>query len=680
MRRGWVVVVALCVSLAPRWAAADETEDGGEAPPVLDDLSLEELLSLDLKVVSASKRAEELSGASAAIYVITGEEIRRIGAMSVPEALRIVPGMHVARADGSSWAVATRSFSGRFNTRMLALVDGRTIYSPLFGGMFWERQDTMLTDVDRIEVIRGPGGTLWGVNAVNGVINITTKSAADTQGLLATGGGGTEERAFGSVRYGGTLGSLAYRVWTHHHERGDMALANGDPANDKWSDTRGGVRMDWKLTSKDLLTVQGDVNKQEAESDYTYDLAAAPFVRTFDGRKDSASQYALARYRHELGEKTGLQVQAFYDHLIQEASAAHEVRDTSDVDVQFDTSLGAHNRLIAGGGFRSTADQWRNRADGEFLALDTLEARDNIVNVYAQNELSLSEDRVRFVVGSKFERNDFTGFEFSPSARVSVSLAEHHDAWASVSRAVKTPSRLFRDGRAPAGFFRIPGTDEAIRIFVVGNPELKSEKLIALEGGYRTQLGPLSLDGAVFYNIWDDIIQPETDNPSGVTTTPEGELVVTVPFGNIDDGVVYGAELSTKYSLNERFAIAGGWSYTHADLGRYSTTEERAAPATMANVRLYMNVTERVEWNVAGYFYDVSGRYDPQLLRGNDLVVQPVRRLDAGVTIRVTKHAELAIWGQNLTEERHQEMKESYVTPSTFVERGAYARLTTRFF
>ena len=673
MRRAWVVVAALCL---PQWGEAAESSEGG----ALEELSLEELLSLDLTVVSASKRAEDLSGTSAAIYVLTGEEIRRIGAMSVPEALRVVPGMHVARADGSSWAVATRSFSGRFNTRMLVLVDGRTIYTPLYGGVLWEQQDTMLTDVERIEAIRGPGGTLWGVNAVNGVINILSKSAENTQGLFATAGGGTEERAFGSVRWGGRAGNVFYRVWTHHHDRGPMALENGDPANDEWNDTRGGLRVDWKLTSADTLTVQGDAHKQQAESNYTYDLAADPFLRTFAGKKNSSGQYALARYRHDFGEKSGLQVQAYFDHTEQDVSAAQEVRDTADLDVQFDTPLGAHDSLIVGAGFRSTADVWENRPDGEFLTLDPLETRDNIVNFYAQNDLALFDDRIHVIVGSKLENNTFTGFEVQPNVRVNAELAEAQHVWAAVSRAVRTPARLFRDGRAPAGFFRIPDSTDAIRIFAVGNPDLKSEELIAFESGFRTKAGPVSLDVAGFYNLWSDIIQPDTDNPSGVTSTPEGELVVTVPFENLDEGRVWGAEVSAKWSLSERLAVAGGWSHTRAELGRHSTTEERSAPTTIASVRLYMNVTDRVEWNVAGYFYDVSGRYDPQLLRGNDLVVAPVRRLDIGVTLRPVKSLEIAIWGQNLTEERHQEARDSFVTPPTFVERGVYARLTTRFF
>ena len=674
MRRTWWVVVA-ALSL-PQWVEGAEGGSDGEEPPSLEELSLEELLSLDLKVVSASKRAEDLTGTSAAIYVVTGEEIRRIGAMSIPEALRVVPGMHVARADGSSWAVATRSFSGRFNTRMLVLVDGRSIYSPLFGGVFWEQQDTMLADVDRIEAIRGPGGTLWGANAVNGVINILSKSAEDTQGLLATGGGGTEERAFGSVRWGGRAGNVFYRVWTHHLDRGPMALENGDPAFDAWKDTRGGLRVDWKLTTSDTLTIQGDAHQQEADSRYTYDLPADPFVITFNGKKNSTGEYALARFRHDFSAKSGLQVQAYYDHSDQDGSAAQEVRDTADLDVQFDTPIGAHDSLIVGAGFRSTADVWENRADGEFLALDPLEARDNIVNFYAQNDLALFQDRVHLLVGSKFENNSFTGFEVQPNIRVNAEISDDQNVWAAASRAVKTPARLFRDGRAPAGFFRIPESTEVIRIFVVGNPDLKSEELLAFEAGYRTQVGPVSLDLASFYNLYENIVQANTD-PSAVTFEAG---VATVPFANISDGVVWGTELSAKWALAENLAVAGGWSYTHAQLGDLSTTEEKSAPRTMANVRLYMNVTERVEWNVAGYFYDVSGRYDPALLRGNDLVVDPIRRLDVGFTFRPVKHLELAIWGQNLTEERHQEVKEGFVTPSTFVERGVYARLTTRFF
>lgn len=678
MRREWVVGAALLFAAAVP-VAAEETS-GGDAP-ALDDLSLEELLSLDLKVVSASKRAEELSDTSAAIYVVTGEEIRRIGAMSIPESLRVVPGMHVARADGSSWAIATRSFSGRFNTRMLVLVDGRTIYSPLFGGVFWEQQDTMLADVDRIEAIRGPGGALWGVNAVNGVINILSKSANDTQGLLASAGGGTEERAFGSVRYGGRAGGLAYRVWSHHHDRAPQALENGDPAFDAWRDTRSGARIDWALGARDVLTLQGDAHVQKAESTYTYDLSDPPYLESFDGKKNSDGAYGLVRWRRELGEKSGLTVQAYHDYIHQNASAAHEQRITDDLDVQLDLPLGAANSLTVGAGFRSSAVKWRNRPDGEFLSLDPLEVRDDIFNLYAQDELRLFSDRLRVIAGSKFEHNDYTGFEVQPTLRVNVRVSENQNAWAAVSRAVKTPAQLFRDGRASAGFYRIPDSDTSIRIFVLGNPDLKSEELIALEGGYRTQIaGTLSLDGAVYYNRYKDLTQANSDDPSGVGTTPDGELFVTVPFANLDRGTVYGAELSAKANLDDDLAIAGGWSYTHASLGKFSTTEERSAPRTMANVRLYMNVTERMEWNIAGYFYDISGRYDPLLPRGNDLVVEPFRRVDVGFTFRPTRHVELAVWGQNLTDERHQEVKEGLITPTTFVERGAYARLTTRFF
>lgn len=686
----WVAVMCAWVPVTPGWAEEEDDGDGDEdraedrAEPVsvsaasLDELSLEELLSLDLKVVSASKRAEDLSGASAALYVVTAEEIRRIGALSVPEALRVVPGMHVARADGSSWAVATRSFSGRFNTRMLVLVDGRSVYSPLFGGVFWEQQDTMLSDLDRIEAIRGPGGTLWGVNAVNGVINVISKSAEQTQGLLAVAGGGTEELGFGSVRYGGRVGGLHYRVWTHYHERGPQALADGTPANDDWRDRRAGLRMDWKSASgRNHVTLQGDAHQQRAESTYVYDIPEEPFLVAFAGDKHRDGHYALGRWRHTFSESLGAQVQSYFDVGAQDGSAAQEWRQTADVDVQVDWRAGGWSTLVVGAGFRTMADRWENRPDGEFLQLDPLEAREDILNFYAQEEVSLFAERLRLTVGSKLERNDFTGLEIQPSVRASFRIDDHWNVWAAASRAVKTPARLFRDGRYPVGYYFFPGTDESFRIFVEGSDELRSEELIAVEGGIRAELfEAVGLDLAVFHNRYRDLVQPNRD--PAVARFEDG--AVYIPFENLDDGEVWGAELSAKWNVNDRLAFAGGWSHHRANLGPSSTTDEKSAPATMANLRLYMNLAERVEWNIAGYYYDVSGRYDPELLRGNDLVVDPVRRIDMGVTLRPAKRVEVALWGQNLTDARHLEAKEGLVTPTTYVERGFYARVTSRFF
>jgi len=261
--------------------------------PDVTTLSMEDLMNM--QVTSVSKRTQKVADAAAAVFVITQDDIRRSGATSIPEALRLAPGIEVARIDENKWAIASRGFNGRFDNKLLVLIDGRSVYTPLFSGVYWNVQDVLLEDVDRIEVIRGPGATLWGANAVNGVINIITKKAKDTQSALVSTGAGTEERASGSARYGSTIGNTAFRVYGKYFNWGPSQYPSGMTAHDGWDALRGGFRADWAPAGPNSLTVQGDIYQSKYGETLTVPSLSAPYSSTFPNQGNYSGGNVLAR-------------------------------------------------------------------------------------------------------------------------------------------------------------------------------------------------------------------------------------------------------------------------------------------------------------------------------------------------------------------------------------------------
>jgi iron complex outermembrane receptor protein len=500
------------------------------APRLPDDLTkmtLEDLM--DVEVTSVSKKAEKLSDAAAAIFVITQEDIRRSGVTSIPEALRMAPGIEVARIDENKWAITSRGFNRRCANKLLVLIDGRTVYTPLFSGVYWDIQDTLLEDLDRIEVIRGPGAALWGANAVNGVINIITKQANNTQGGLVSGGSGTEERGFASGRFGGLIGKeVYYRVYAKYSERdpfesfavpnlshGDFNIPSGsclhchDRLNTQkrerngWETLQGGFRLDWQRTSSDSLTLQGDIYGSNSGESLTVASFTYPFARDFTNEPSKAGGNILARWKYSFCNSSDMALQLYYDRTEGGEASAKEFRDTFDLDFQYRFAPNKRQEVMLGLGYRYTREDFED----SFTYLLYPQSRDDqLFSTFIQDEIEIMPSRLRLILGSKFEHNDYTGFEIQPNARLLWKPHALHTLWAAVSRAVRIPSRAEHDIQInalvlPPGISQNPGPLPVLVSFF-GNNDFDSEELLAYEIGYRTLIHDLvSIDVAAFYNI-----------------------------------------------------------------------------------------------------------------------------------------------------------------------------------
>jgi iron complex outermembrane recepter protein len=429
--RNLCLVMLLFFIAGPPWAkpVAAQMSEPASSQVSLKNLSVEQLMNVE--VTSVSRRPEKLSETASAVQVITAEDIRRSGATSIPEALRLVSNLHVAQVDSSQWAISARGFNNTTANKMLVLIDGRTVYTPLYAGVFWDVQNLLLEDIDRIEVISGSGATLWGANAVNGVISITTKHARDSQGLLIETGGGTQPRGFMNVRYGGQLSSDGYyRVYGKIFDRGRTLFSNGRDANNNWHLGQGGFRIDWRKSPANGFTLQGDFYDGQIDHLATQST-------------DVKGGNILARWSRRISSRSDLSLQFYYDRTHRSmAPVFAEDLSTYDVDFQHRLHFGERNEFIWGLGYRQIDQDILNSPSLAFLPADVMRRR---YNGFVQDEMVLVKDRLNLTVGTKVEHNSYTGVEFQPSGRIMWKIDRRQMAWGAVSRAVRTPSRIDRD-------------------------------------------------------------------------------------------------------------------------------------------------------------------------------------------------------------------------------------------
>ena len=630
---------------------------------VLKHLSVEELMDID--VTSVSKHPEKLSAAAAAVAVLTQDDIARSGCTSIPELLRLVPGVQVARVDSHTWAVSSRGFNDIFANKLLVMIDGRTVYTPLFSGVFWDVQDTLLEDIERIEVVRGPGATLWGANAVNGVINIITKRAQNTQGFLFSGGGGSEERGFANIRYGVKVGDNAFlRVYSKYLNRDSSGLLGGGQANDAWNMYRSGFRLDWEPTSQNSFTVQGDIYTGTERQTYVTPARFFPFVATADSTDNIAGGNVLGRWSHSFSADSELTVQTYYDRTVRRSAIFGEDRHTGDVDLQHRFALGQSQELIWGVGYRVTHDDIKNSLN---VSLIPNSRSLSLYSGFLQDEIAIVPERLRLTLGSKFEHNDFTGFEIQPSGRLLWTPGHRQTIWGSISRAVRTPSRVESDVRlnfVPPVPLR-PGS-----ITTFGNPNILAEELVAYEVGYRIQPADrLTFDLAVFYNHYDRLrtIEPLLTGP-----------VSPSRLANNLWGETYGAEISIIAQPIEAWRLEGGYSFLQAHLhrkgaSRDSSTEgttEGSSPRHQFFIRSLLNIGQQVQFDSTLRYVDALPAPD----------IPSYLTLDLRLAWRPTKDLEFAIVAQNLLDNRHPEFAPTFiVTPRTEVERGVYGHVVCYF-
>ncbi len=636
----------------------------GDTLPELKAMSLEQLL--DVEATSVSRRPQKSSEAAAALFVITRDDIRRSGASSIPELLRMVPGVDVARIDGNKWAISVRGFNGRFANKLLVLVDGRSVYTPLDSGVFWDAQDTMLDDIERIEVIRGPGATLWGANAVNGIINIITRSANDTRGGLLVLGAGSEEQVSASARYGAALGETgSLRLYAKGFERRDNTLFDGSAATDGWDSARTGFRADFEPTSRDALTVQGDYYSIRADQTLLVP-GRRPDSRSVTGDlTDAEGGNLLARWSRRLSDGSGLDAQFYLDRTERANTSLSEERDTLDLDFQHWFPASERQALIWGFGYRQTRDRLRT-PPGSPLVFANDERDSPTFSAFVQDDIALVPEQLHLILGTKYERNDYTGDEWQPSVRALWTPEGHTTWWASVSRAVRTPSRFESDFAVNVGAVR-----------ALGNPALLAERLIAYEVGLRLQPAPtLALDLVAFYNDYDDLVTTEL---VGRPFPPP----VTLALDNRMSGHSKGIELAAVWDIDRRWRIKTAYTWLDValtpDPGSTDTASAafwNRAPPHQLHLRSLLDLGPDLE-------LDTTLRYVAAL---PDSDIESYLELDLRLGWRPLADLELELIGSNLLDAKHPEFVElsgnvvgSAGVLSTQVERSVLARLKWSF-
>jgi iron complex outermembrane receptor protein len=613
----------------------------------LADLSLEELGNIE--VTSVSRRAERLSDAPASVFVITGEDLRRSGVTSLPEALRLAPNLAVARSYASGYSITARGFNNSAGNKVLVLIDGRTVYSPLFSGVFWDAQDVMLEDVERIEVISGPGGTLWGTNAVNGVINVISRSAASTQGGLIAANAGNSESGT-AVRYGGTIGvDGSYRVYGKYVDRDHTSLADGSAVNDGGHIKQAGFRADWDRAGNQL-TVQGDAYSGDADQ-------PAPGMFSINGISrlnpiSISGMNLLTRWEHRRDGGSSVAIQAYYDRT--ERNLPGTLDDTLDVlDLEFRHSpspIAAH-AVAWGAEYRYGRDRIVN---DDFVAFLPAKADRAWISLFAQDEITLHEN-VRLTLGARMERNDYTGNEFLPSARLAWKIAADHLLWTAASRTVRAPSRIDRDFFFPAN---------GPPFLIQGGAEFRSEVAEVYEVGYRGQ--PWTrVTGSV------TVFHTEYDHLRTLEIAPSGTFL---EFANEMDGTTTGVEMWATYQAADNWRVGGGFTRLNKDLRLKPGSDglnggvdaEGNDPDYSWHLRLTHNLSEQLELDA--------------IVRGVAALPSPAVPSYVAVDVRFAwksrRDLELSLTAQNLFDNAHAEFREP-LTRSEF-GRAAFFKVVAR--
>jgi iron complex outermembrane receptor protein len=655
-----VAAFACCARPARADTRTDDPPDGS-----LKRLSLEALGNIE--VTTASKEPQEVRRSAAAIFVITQEDIRRSGATSLPDVLRLAPGLDVAQIDSDHWSVGVRGFGDQFSKSVLVLIDGRSVYTPLFAGVFWGVQDVLLADVDRIEVIRGPGGTIWGANAVNGIINIISKHSADTHGALASIGGGTLDHVIAGARLGGGNGeTFDYRVQANGFSRGPEQHTDGTDF-DKWHIGQAGFRMDWRR-GRDSITFQGDAYTGQNGQSVQLGSYAPPAETTHYEPLDVSGEDLVARWRRSLAHGSDIQIQAYYDRTYLLGPQIGESRNTFDVDFIHHIATTHRQDVIWGLGARVSPSHTIETVPT--LTLTPQDATEHIYSAFVQDEVTLLDRRLWLTVGSKIEHNDYTDGEVQPSVRLLWAPTPTQSFWTAVSRAVRTPSRL-EDGLQLTGFL-LPTPPTYIRI--VGNTAFEPERLLAYEAGYRQVITPnVRADVSIFRNQFSGL-ESFGAGSSLIELTPRpAHLVLVLPYANGVDGHSQGVEISPQWDVTPRLRIKGAYSYLRIDLANRPGNTDVSAVATYegSSPRHQVSVQPQLDLPM-GWELDADFRYVSAL---------PARQVDAYATVdvrvgwHVTKQITLSASGRNLADADHVEFAHD-PGPAVAMRRTAYASVT----
>lgn len=628
---------------------------------------------MNIQVTSVSQKEQPLSKAGSAVYVITQDDIRHSGANNIPDLLRMVPGVDVAQITQNTWAISIRGFNGLYSGQVLVLIDGRSVYSAAFSGVYWDQQTMPLENIERIEVIRGAGGTIWGANTMNGVINIITKSTEDTHGGLASSTVGSQGRAEGLMQYGGTAGANgSYRVYGRYATNGDSPSIPGNPGVDDGHSLQLGFRSDWSLSPRDKLTVQGDVlGASEGETITTVYSSQPTISTTLNDRTKVANGNILGRWNHVFSNGSEATVQVYFDR-VRRFDLGLNTQNTGDVDLHYHFHIGSRHDIVAGLGYRLTDQGFE---DGYSIAVGSGHRTDNLFSSFIQDEIRLT-DSLSLTVGSKFEHNAFTGFEYEPSVQLVWSPSGAQTVWASVSRAIQQPSWVFQEVQWDETVVNVPGAGAAV-VHVSGSPTVAAADVRDYELGYRTRLSRLiSLDTSIFCGDYDNLQTLESQAPFFTQSPAPPHLVLPTVFGSFGNAITYGTEISAHLDIAKWWRISPGFSFLKANLSRVPVSNDFAfagtsgdAPKPQAQFRSNIKLPHNVEWDTSAYYV-------------GSLTIGPVpayTRLDTRVGWHIGKLVDISIIGQNLLSPRHIEFLDGLqVTPLETV-RSVAARIAWRF-
>ncbi len=661
VQRAALILLFVLAGVVNQSFGAPQPDQANSEP--LKQLSLAELGNVE--VTTASKEPEKISKTSAAIFVLTQDDIRRSGATSIPEVLRLVPGVEVARISSNQWSVNIRGLGSGFSKSVLVLIDGRSVYTPLYAGVYWDVQNVLLEDVERIEVIRGPGGTIWGSNAVNGVINIITKNAKDTRGTYASTSVGNVEQNQSGVRYGGAHGNnLNYRAYAMGFGQNAEFHAGGGNY-DAWQLGQAGFRTDSQLTDLDTLTVQGDLYKGNVGQQVAIVSYSPPGQLNINGTQDVSGGNLLGRWRRDLNSTSDVQVQAYYDRTYRLGPQLGETRNTFDIDLIHHLVLKQRNEVIWGLGARwSPSDFIQTVATLNFLPHHE---DDNIYSAFVQDQIAILQSKLWLTVGSKFEHNIFTGWENEPSARLLWTPTSHQTIWGAVTRAVRTPSRIDED-------LQLTGLAQAtppVFACICDNRQVVSETLLGYEAGYRKLVtSSFYVDVAAFHNKYNDLVSYGDESISTVASPPPPYTLISLRAVNGIMGSTNGGEISPDWKVTHWMDFKATYSYvslnfedkaTHTKTSQVSSYEG-SSPLNEATAQMLFHLPK-------GFEFDPTYRYVGALPA---LAVNAYQTADARLGWHLAKEFELSVAGQNLFQPRHAEFG------PVLIERSAYAQITWR--
>ena len=662
---------ALCCVLAllPACGSAQQSTPTKD----LASASLEDLMNI--QITSVSKTEQKISEAAAAIFVITQEDIRRSGATNIPDALRMVPGVQVAQVDSNKWAISARGLNDVYSNELVVLVDGRRVYTPTFGGVFWDVLDLPLDDIQQIEVIRGPGASVWGANAVNGVINIITKKASDTHGGLITARAGNVNGESGVVQYGGTLGSAAdYRVYTKYFNREPLPDPLTANAADGWHVLRGGFRIDSAFGAKDKINVEGDLyTGREGVVETIFPTIVSPGQQVNSEVNLSGGSIQTA-WTHSFSPRSDTRIE-FSAEGYARTDPLNDHRKTYDFDFQHHFAAGSRNDLIWGSEFRHSDSTTRGS-----ILISTNPARQDfeLINGFVQDEIAVIPGLVRLTIGSKFEHSQYTGLDFLPTVRVAFTPTANHSIWAAVSRAVRSPDEIDASGRINAGpIGSVAGLPLILSVF--GNPQIRNERTISYEFGYRASISKrFTLDMAAYYNKYTRQQTNEPGAPVFESTPGPAHFVLPLLDQNLMAGETHGVELFGNWRVTGRWTISPGYAFEriHMHLAPQSNDSgsvhdaEGSAPVNSGQIRSHVVLTQDLGWDTSAY---LAGR----LL---DPAIRSYVRLDTGLSWRFESNFSIGIFGQNLLQPAHVEFADVNDSVGTAqMRRGGFVKFRWTF-